>query len=183
MGIQPRGSCRSQSRAPNLNHCPVDFPVREAVCPLGCSGSSWVGILLAAGVSAGHSRLSLAVSESCQGDDKALPEAQASVTTERVNVGRTEGEVRVPKSTPEGRYSDGGRSKMSSKSVPVGRVREWPPHEGAEFGCGMGRREIFLRTVVTFPDSCITADYQSFLPLCPGGFVRFLRLFVCLFFD
>lgn len=49
---------------------------------------------------------------------------------------------------------------MSSKSVSVGRVRERPPHEGAEFGCRMGRREIFLRTVVTFPDSCITADYQ-----------------------
>lgn len=137
-----------------------------------------MGILLAAGVSAGHSRLSLVVSESSQGDDKALPEAQASVTTERVNVGRTE-EVRVPKSTPEGPYSDGGRSKMSSKSVPVGRVRERPPHEGAEFGCGMKQREIFLRTVVTFPDSCIAADYQVFLPLCPGGFVRFLRLFVC----
>lgn len=142
-----------------------------------------MGILLTEGVSAGHSRLSLVVSESSQGDGKALPEAQASVTTARVTVGRTEGEVRAPKSTPEGRCSDGGRSKMSSKSGPVGRVRERPPHEGAEFGCGMGRGEIFLRTVVTFPDSCIAADYQVFLPLCPGGFVRFLRLFVCLFFD
>lgn len=68
---------------------------------------------------------------------------------------------------------------MRSNSAPVGRVRERPPHEGAEFGCGMGQREIFLWTVVTFPDSCVTADYQVFLPLCPGGFVCFLHLFVC----
>lgn len=102
MAVQPRWSCRSQSRAPNLNHCPADFPIREAVCPWGGSGSGWVGILETEGVSAGHSRLSLLVSESRQGDGKALPEAQASVTTERLNVGKSEGDVRILESTPEG---------------------------------------------------------------------------------
>lgn len=78
------GSCLSQSKAPNLNHCPTDFLREVFFFFKGCSESN-----LGGHVSDIKSQCQGTAGWASQAADRVLPKAQASVTTGRVNAGKT----------------------------------------------------------------------------------------------